>query len=203
MMRFKQALSVLSAAALSLVILASCGKSDSSAGQEKKREFKDMTAQEYVSEMGIGENLGNTFESYFSEPKLKDSGSKKIGENKPLDYETCWGAVETTKEVIDGMKEAGFSTVRVPVYWGNMNGKLKSLFDRIVYVMMGESKFGIPLPLNKKKKAIIVTSCTTPFPFNYLCRQSTGATKALKEILKYSGFKIIRTKNLAGTKEKE
>lgn len=120
MMKFKQALSVLSAAALSLGILASCGKSDSSAGQEKKREFKDMTAQEYVSEMGIGENLGNTFESYFSEPKLKDSGSKKIGENKPLDYETCWGAVETTKEVIDGMKEAGFSTVRVPVYWGNM-----------------------------------------------------------------------------------
>ena len=92
--------------------------------------------------------------------------------------------------------------VGTPVYWGNMNGKLKSLFDRIVYVMMGESKFGIPLPLNKKKKAIIVTSCTTPFPFNYLCRQSTGATKALKEILKYSGFKIIRTKNLAGTKGK-
>ena len=105
-------------------------------------------------------------------------------------------------KIAQEIKNCSLLIVGTPVYWGNMNGKLKSLFDRIVYVMMGESKFGIPLPLNKKKKAIIVTSCTTPFPFNYLCRQSTGATKALKEILKSSGFKVVRTKNLAGTKGK-
>ncbi len=43
-----------------------------------------------------------------------------MGNNTPLDYETFWGAVETTQEVIDGMKAEGFDTVRVPVYWGNM-----------------------------------------------------------------------------------
>ena len=90
-----------------------------------------------------------------------------------------------------------------PVYWGNMNGKLKSLFDRQVGTMMKESKFGSPLPLHKGKKAIVVTSCTTPFPFNYLCGQSTGAVRAVKEILKSSGFKIIKTKNISNTKKRE
>ncbi len=106
-------------------------------------------------------------------------------------------------KIAQEIKNCSLLIVGTPVYWGNMNGKLKSLFDRIVYVMMGEKKYGIPFPLNKGKKAVIITSCTTPFPFNYICHQSTGAGKALKEILKCSGFKIIRTKNLAGTKEKE
>ena len=87
-----------------------------------------------------------------------------------------------------------------PVYWGNMNGKLKSLFDRLVGVMMAESKMGIPRPLHKGKKAIIVSSCTTPFPFNYLCGQSSGAVRALKEILKSSGFKIVKKVNISNTK---
>jgi len=91
--------------------------------------------------------------------------------------------------------------VGTPVYWGNINGKLKSLFDRLVGVMMGESKMGIPVPLHKGKKAVIVTSCTTPFPFNYLCGQSTGAVRAVKEILKSSGFRIVRKVNISNTKK--
>ena len=61
---------------------------------------------------------------------------------------------------------------------------------------------GIPIPLHKGKKAVIVTSCTTPFPFNYLCRQSTGAVRAVKEILKSSGFRIIKKVNISNTKNK-
>ncbi|WP_296321570.1 flavodoxin family protein [Treponema sp. UBA3813] len=87
-----------------------------------------------------------------------------------------------------------------PVYWGNINGQLKCLFDRLVASMMGESKLGLPLPLHKGKKAVIITSCTTPFPFNILAAQTTKAEKALKEILGYSGFKVTRKIRLAGTK---
>lgn len=90
--------------------------------------------------------------------------------------------------------------VGTPVYWGNLNGKLKSLFDRLVGVLMAESKMGIPLPLHKGKKAVVVTSCTTPFPFNYICGQTTGALRAVKEILKSSGFKIVKKVNLSNTK---
>ncbi len=101
------------------------------------------------------------------------------------------------------IKECDMLIVGTPVYWGNMNGKLKCLFDRLVAVMMGESKMGIPLPLHKGKKAIIVTSCTTPFPFNYICGQSSGAVRAVREVLKSSGFKVIRKINLSNTKKRK
>lgn len=77
-----------------------------------------MTAQEAAEKMGVGINLGNTLESC-STSDYKDWVSV-VGSNTPKDYETCWGAVETTQEIIDGMKADGFETVRVPVYWGNM-----------------------------------------------------------------------------------
>ena len=90
--------------------------------------------------------------------------------------------------------------VGAPCYWGNIPGQLKVLFDRIVYGMMGESSNGIPKPLHKGKKAILVSTCTTPFPFNILFNQSRGAVRALKEILKWSGFKVAATVQQGGTK---
>ena len=80
------------------------------------------TAMETAKNMGMGINLGNTMEA------CNGSGCEKVtyewiptvGDNRPVDYETCWGAVETTREVINGMKAEGFDTVRIPVFWGNM-----------------------------------------------------------------------------------
>ena len=115
--------------------------------------------------------------------------------------ENCILPQDDAHRIAMEIKECDLLFVGTPVYWGNMNGKLKSLFDRLVGVMMAESKLGIPIPLHKGKKAVIVTSCTTPFPFNYLCGQSTGAVHAVKEILKSSGFKIIRKINVSGTKK--
>ena len=87
-----------------------------------------------------------------------------------------------------------------PCYWGNMPGTLKVLFDRIVYGLMGESPHGMPLPLHKGKRAILVTACTTPWPFNIWFRQSRGTVRALREILKWSGFRIVRSIERGGTK---
>lgn len=116
------------ACALSLTVFgaAMIGSSLSSAADTKAyvpdngvmRE--NLTAMQASKEMGLGINLGNTMESYYLDRSRIDSGAQTIGENTPLNYETCWGAVETTQDVIDGMKDAGFNTVRVPVYWGNM-----------------------------------------------------------------------------------
>ena len=74
----------------------------------------------YVKDMGIGINLGNTMEAFWEDKGNKTSGAQTIGSDTPFNYETCWGAIETTQEMIDGLKNAGFSTVRIPVYWGNM-----------------------------------------------------------------------------------
>lgn len=95
------------------------GCSDTGAGGDTMR---NMTAMEYAKDMGIGLNLGNTMEAYSATDceKITFTWIPKVGANTPQDYETCWGAVVTTQEVIDGMKEAGFRTVRIPVFWGNM-----------------------------------------------------------------------------------
>lgn len=87
-----------------------------------------------------------------------------------------------------------------PVYWGNMSGQMKVVFDRIVPTLMDETKRGIPIPLHKGKKAVIVTACTTIWPISVLFHQTTNALHAMKEILRYSGFKVVGKLVLSGTK---
>lgn len=79
-------------------------------------------------------------------------------------------------------------------------GTLKLLFDRIVYGMMDESQRGFPKPLHKGKRCVLVSTSTTPCPFNILMHQSHGAIRALKEICRYSGFKIVATIEKGGTR---
>ena len=77
-----------------------------------------LSAKETAKKMGVGINLGNTMESTYS--SNKNDWVAVVGNNTPTDYETCWGAVKTTQEIIDGIKSEGFDTIRVPVFWGNM-----------------------------------------------------------------------------------
>lgn len=132
----------------------------------------DMTAMDYAQEMGVGINLGNTMEAYWEDNSNKTSGASLIGEDTPQDYEKCWGAVVTTQECIDGMRDAGFNTVRVPVYWGNMmedDGKYtinKEYMDRVqeiveycrkadLYVVINVHHYDAFLIKNKDKEEVI------------------------------------------------
>ena len=89
--------------------------------------------------------------------------------------------------------------IGAPCYWGNIPGTLKLLFDRIVYGMMGENSMAVPVALHKGKKAVIVTSSSTMWPFNIIMNQTRGVVRALKEILGWSGFKIVATVQKGGT----
>lgn len=89
--------------------------------------------------------------------------------------------------------------IGAPCYWGNIPGVLKLLFDRIVYGMMGENSMAVPIALHKGKKAVIVTSSSTMWPFNIIMNQTRGVVRALKEILGWSGFKIVATVQKGGT----
>lgn len=112
----------------------------------------------------------------------------------------CVFAGDDADVIGEKIARADFLVVASPCWWGNMAGGLKSLFDRNVFRMMGESKHGIPLPLLKGKKAAIITACTTPFPFNVICRQSSGVFNSIGEILKSGGIKITTKICAAGTK---
>ena len=112
----------------------------------------------------------------------------------------CTLPYDDAQRTIDLLRRADALIVGAPCYWGNIPGQLKVLFDRMVYGMMGESRRGLPRPLHKGKRAIIVTTCTTPWPFNVLFGQSAGAVRALREILRYSGFRIVGTVQRGETK---
>ncbi len=113
----------------------------------------------------------------------------------------CCLPEDDTVKVLAMIKEADALIIGAPCYWGNIPGQMKLLFDRIVYGMMGESTNGLPRPLHKGKHAVIVSTCTTIFPFNILFRQSRGAVKAIREILKWSGFKVVGTLEKGGTRK--
>ncbi len=74
-------------------------------------DIDDVSSVEFVRMMGNGINLGNTMEAY---------GHNQGTGMTTAAYETMWGQPITTEEMIVGMKEAGFDTLRIPVAWTNM-----------------------------------------------------------------------------------
>ena len=81
-----------------------------------------IDALDMAKDMGVGINIGNTMEAYDANGCERSTYTwiPKVGNNTPGDYESCWGAPITTQAMVDGMKKAGFRTVRIPVFWGNM-----------------------------------------------------------------------------------
>lgn len=107
---------------------------------------------------------------------------------------------DDSQRVLQLIRDCDALVIAAPCYWGNVPGTLKLLFDRIVYGMMDESSRGFPIPLHKGKRCVLVSTSTTPWPFNILMNQSHGAIRALKEICRYSGFKIVTTIEKGGTR---
>ena len=93
--------------------------------------------------------------------------------------------------VAEAIRGADLLIVGSPCYWGNMSGQLKLLFDRVVYAMMGERPNGMPLPLHKGKRAVLLAASNTVWPFSVWCGQSSGVFRALGEVLRWSGFRIV------------
>ena len=56
--------------------------------------------------LATGWNLGNTLDAF-------------VDGHAGLETETSWGMPKTTKEMIEAIKKAGFSTIRLPVSWHN------------------------------------------------------------------------------------
>lgn len=89
-----------------------------------------------------------------------------------------------------------------PCYWGNMPGQLKGLFDRVVYAMMDDNKSAMPRPLMKGKRAVVIVTSTTPWPWNIFFHQTTGTIRVLREIFRYSGIRIAATLQKGNTRNR-
>ena len=78
-------------------------------GQVSLQEFDVVdaaTTQEYVEQMGLGWNLGNSLDS-----------SSCTWLSNHMDYETGWGNPKIVKKLITYVKSEGFDTIRIPVTW--------------------------------------------------------------------------------------
>lgn len=70
-------------------------------------ELPDNEAMAFLRRMGVGWNLGNTFDAW------------RDGPGNEMDIEKYWCGVLTTEAMLDALVEAGFSTLRIPVSWHN------------------------------------------------------------------------------------
>ena len=112
--------------------------------------------------------------------------------------EKCVLVEDDSQRVLKMLQEADAVIMGTPCYWGNIPGQMKLLFDRIVYGMMRDTP-RFPQPLMKGKKCILLSTCTTPWPWNIWFKQSRGAIHAMREICRYSGFDIVAAIERGGT----
>ncbi len=103
MKNIKKLLSALTATAMCATVclntVGNIGIAD--AADATATDINSMTATELVDAMGLGTNLGNTFDAW-------NTGGK---------VETAWGNLPTTQAMIDGMHNYGFDSLRLPVTW--------------------------------------------------------------------------------------
>lgn len=103
MKKFKKALSALTAVTTLMTAAAGGAGSLGTAAAETK------TAVELVQDMGLGWNLGNTFDCW---------GTNWSSGNATADsWETSWGNAKTTQEMITEIHNYGFNSVRIPITW--------------------------------------------------------------------------------------
>lgn len=68
----------------------------------------DNDATRRTMQMGMGWNLGNQLDAYEEDPNDKDY---------LMPSETVWGNPKVTQQAITKVREAGFTTIRIPVTW--------------------------------------------------------------------------------------
>lgn len=84
-------------------------------GREHGKTCRARTAVDIVKDMGQGWNLGNTLDAFGNTAN-------------PLADETYWGNPKTTKAMIDTVRKAGFTTLRLPVSWDDhMSGAARTI----------------------------------------------------------------------------
>ncbi len=103
----KRLFSLFTAAAL-LCAFSGCSNSADSAASESASaetevpEMRDISTTELVQDMGIGINLGNTFESC-------GDWIEQWGDGSVESYETAWGSPVITQEMIAGYAAEGLA----------------------------------------------------------------------------------------------
>ena len=107
----KRILSILCSALIitsMLVCLGGCGSKKDNGGKNGP-DLSDATESvKFAAKLKMGWNLGNTLDAT---------------DSNDMESETSWGQPKATKELIQYVKKAGFTSIRIPVSWGNHTDK--------------------------------------------------------------------------------
>ena len=111
--RMKKGTCMLIVLCLLVTLLAGIAAAEGAAAQVpeltiKRREIPDNEAMAFLKSIGVGWNLGNTFDA------IKGDWNRKADE---MTVETSWVGVKTTEAMIEAIQNAGFTAIRVPVSW--------------------------------------------------------------------------------------
>lgn len=121
----KRVLSLFVCVTILMTAFTACGDSDSSGssvGTKKDNgEMRDITSTELVKEMGLGWNLGNTFDSCQADRDGDGTVNETAKDGNEPD-ETLWGNPKTTKKLFENLKNDGFKSVRIPITWRDHTG---------------------------------------------------------------------------------
>ncbi|MBR1898175.1 MAG: cellulase family glycosylhydrolase [Oscillospiraceae bacterium] len=83
-----------------------------------------QTAIDLVDAMGMGWNLGNTFDSW-------GTAGYQTQADGYVDNETGWSNPATTKDMISAIKASGFDSIRIPITWyENTNSSTFDINDK-------------------------------------------------------------------------
>jgi endoglucanase len=98
------------------------------------------TSMEMVNAMGIGLNLGSTFDSFLNGSKIKT----------PIEQITLFGNNIPTKKMITNIKKNGIKTIRLPVTWiyfidesGNIDSEWMYIIKKVVKMIIKEKMYCI------------------------------------------------------------
>jgi endoglucanase len=80
-------------------------------------DFIEMTATEWVASVGMGWNLGNTFDAAGGARGFHWLGGGVYANTTVDEMERAWVGAATTREMIDNVASTGFNTIRIPVTW--------------------------------------------------------------------------------------
>ncbi|MFH1074642.1 MAG: flavodoxin family protein [Candidatus Firestonebacteria bacterium] len=163
-------------------------------GSPRKNGITSTLANEILE--GARENHHSPEVLYLSELKLADCrGCMSCREES-----VCIFRGDDIGVLEEAVKRADLLILASPVHWGNISGLMLKAIERLFGFFIMEQPLGFPVKRNGKgKKAILVTSCSTPFPFNWIFNQTRSVFSRFNEICKYSGIRIINKLALPGT----
>ena len=143
-------------------------------------------AMEIVNDMGIGWNLGNSFDSYNINLELKN----------PDDQITLWGNKLPTKKIFSNIKKNGFKTVRFPVTWfhfmdesGNVSKEWMSKVKEVVnWIIKSKMYCILNLQHDGEKGVWLSEGIGAKKKFDNLWKQISNEFKDFNEYLIFEGM---------------